>query len=325
MGEHPPAASDEAATFLSLLLLPAQQHFCRWWGKHTCGEGMGDRNFAPPNKPLFLREAVISDSLSMLDSLGGFAIITSMKLPFPSLTDTAVRLVVSCRSLGLPLVFLGGLITAPILPAAVVLPDIFVTSIGSGLVAAVEGEHEAYFASGVDTTIGLGSAASAFFAGGPVAHGEQVSLTIKPSAGGVFSLLPGAEPISLKILLEFVSVDEAGYDDATPHFEFLDVQGGTLSNFTSIYLKSGATKIYTFGQRQEWQSDQITFSGIRVSWTHPYGQALNFDPMPLNRFKMFTIAEPFDTTPYLSIIPEPNGAILMVLGAGLLLRKRRRS
>jgi hypothetical protein len=82
------------------------------------------------------------------------------------------------------------------LSAAVTLPDIVVTSTG-----AVLNVGEDYFRSGVDTSIGLGSVAPAFFAGGPVAQGEQVSLTIRGAPGTVFSLTP--ESMGLSLLFDF--------------------------------------------------------------------------------------------------------------------------
>ena len=59
------------------------------------------------------------------------------------------------------------------MPAAVTLPDIVVTSTGSVLNVGEDYVGEDYFRSGVDTSIGLGSVAPAFFAGGPVAQGNR--------------------------------------------------------------------------------------------------------------------------------------------------------
>ena len=200
------------------------------------------------------------------------------------------------------------------LSAAVTLPDIVVTSTG-----AVLNVGEDYFRSGVDTSIGLGSVAPTFFAGGPVAQGEQVSLTIRGAPGTVFSLTP--ESMGLSLLFDFQGAENELFDDASTFGAFLDVEGGSISGFQSSFMKSMSDRIYSQAGSDA-PDAPITFSGIQITWTQP--QAVVFEPMTLVSFAMF-VQRPSDLPPvYFSVTPEPGRAVLMMLGLGVLGLRRRR-
>jgi hypothetical protein len=201
------------------------------------------------------------------------------------------------------------------LSAAVTLPDIVVTSTG-----AVLNVGEDYFRSGVDTSIGLGSVAPAFFAGGPVAQGEQVSVIIRGAPGTVFSLTP--ESMGLSLRFDFQGVENDLFDDASIYGTFLDVEGGSISDFQSGFMRSMSDRIYAHAGTEA-PDAPITFSGIQITWTQP--QAVVFEPMTLVSFAMF-VQRPSDLPPvYFSVTPEPGRAVLMMLALGVLGLRRRRS
>lgn len=201
------------------------------------------------------------------------------------------------------------------LSAALALPDIVVTSTG-----AVLNVGEDYFRSGVDTSIGLGSVAPAFFAGGPVVQGEQVSLTIRGAPGTVFSLTP--ESMGLSLRFDFQGAENPFFDDASIFGTFLEVEGGSIGGFQSGFMRSMSDRISGYGGTGI-PDAPITFSGIRITWNQPQADVV-FEAMTLTSFAMF-VQRPSDEPPvYFSVTPEPSRAVLMMLGLGILGLKRRR-
>jgi len=201
------------------------------------------------------------------------------------------------------------------LSAAVTLPDIVVTSTG-----AVLNVEEDYFRSGVDTSIGLGSAAPTFFAGGPVAQGEQVSVIIRGAPGTVFSLTP--ESMGLSLRFDFQGVENDLFDDASIYGTFLDVEGGSISDFQSGFMRSMSDRISGYGGTGI-PDAPITFSGILITWNQPQADVV-FEPMTLVSFAMY-VERPSDEPPvYFSVTPEPGRTVLMLLGLGFLGLRRRR-
>ena len=205
-------------------------------------------------------------------------------------------------------------------PAAVVLPEIVINSLGS----AYDGDL-GYYITGVKTSAGLGAASAAPFAGSSVITGEAVSVLIKPADGFVFSYLPGS--FGLDVAFEFLSAapDPIGYHDVTFTFSFLDVLGGTLADTTaSVWNTNGQTRIGTRGGAST-PSAPVTFSSILISWLQT-NDASSFDPMTLSSLSLFSSAEELDTTPYLSLlaVPEPSRALLIALGLSLTGLRRKR-
>jgi hypothetical protein len=215
-----------------------------------------------------------------------------------------------------PLLFVAVFLGSAMAQAAIVLPDIVVTSLGS----AYDGDLD-YHVVGVNTSTSLGTASSSAFPGGSVIVGENVSVLIKPQNGYHFGLAPGYT--DLRVAFEFLSAADPTNHDATPTFEFLDVQGGTIPSFTSIFLTTGETRIASRRNPSIQPSDLITFSALRVSWSQPH--ALTFDPMTFSGMSLFTTADPLDTTPYLTLVsvPEPSRALLLLVGMALTLLRRK--
>jgi hypothetical protein len=205
-----------------------------------------------------------------------------------------------------------------IAPAAIVLPDITVNSMG----VAYDGDLD-YYVSGVNTSTGLGSAASSSFAGGSAMVGENVSVLIKPQAGYAFSLLPGYD--DLRVSFAFESAPDPTFHDATPTFEFLGVEGGTMSSFTSIRLTTGETRVHSRGATSNSPSAPITFTGLKVSWSQP-APALTFTLMSFSGMYLHTTAsaDPADTTAYLSLVAVPEPGRMFLLGTGILFLSTRR-
>jgi hypothetical protein len=152
-----------------------------------------------------------------------------------------------------------------------------------------------------------------------------VSILIRPTAGFVFSYLPGS--YGLDVAFEFLSAapDPIGYHDLTFSFSFLDVLGGTLADTTaSIWNTTGQTRIGTRGGANN-PLGPVTFSSMRISWIQT-NDASSFDPMTLSSLSFFTAAEELDTTPYLTLlaVPELGQAFLSLIGLMMALKRRRR-
>ena len=198
--------------------------------------------------------------------------------------------------------------------AAVTLPDIVVTSTGS-----VFNLEEDYFRSGVDTSIGLGSVAPSFFAGGPVVQGERVSVIIRGAQGTVFSLTPESQGLYLRF--DFQGTENPAFDDGSIFGTFLDVEGGSISDFQSGFMRSMPDRIY--GRALTDAPDApITFSGIQITWNQP-ADITAFEAMSLVSFAMY-VERPSDDPVYFSVTPEPSRTVLFGLALGVMLLRRRR-